>query len=205
MKIPPPEKTPAHVLFRNLLELPRPKKLLKFRLQESPKTKLYVKALAAHEMPIDDPTEFDAQVIVKCLVLENNKPAFSSAEGLLSCLDRREVKIISKECLEALLDIGPIFIYCDFEAWMTKLEEGAKHPINYTAMNALGGCYDLVTLPDKAIFIEHPEQYFGVPKNQLLDCHWFAYWAARKVQTANIFKRPDEKEVLSAINQGNRQ
>lgn len=204
MQIKPPDNVAAHLLFRSLLELPRPRRLLKFRLSNAPKTKLYVRALAAHELPIEEAGNFETKLVISCLTLENGKPAFSSADALSDCLSARELKALSRDCLTALLDIGPIFIYCDYAAWMQKLEEGASHPSNYVVTHALGSSFDMVVLPDKTVIIDHPDQYFGVPKNQLLDCHWFAYWAARKVYKSSIFKEQSAEEILGAVNKGHK-
>lgn len=179
-----------------LLETPRPKRLLKFRLAGAPSFKLYVRALSSHQLA-DAPGDFIPYLLQQAVVLQNGSLAFSSPEKLSEILSVVEFKNFSTEVLNALSEISPMFNYCEAKEWNEKLEEGARHGSNFALTNSLGMCFNLMVLPDRIITQDHPEWFFNIPRNDLLDCHWMAYWSARKVYRESVLDGSEKDKIDS--------
>jgi hypothetical protein len=198
MKIQPPA-IPDDKLFRLLLTTPRPKQPLKFRIGES---RLYLQAISSAEIADIESknTEYEADIISKCLLLSSGKKAFSSGLSIMNLLRASEFKQLNDEVFEILGRINPMIITCDYKAWMAKLESGAKHPSNYITCRALGGSVSFTLAPNKTIIHDHPEQYFNIPKKELLDGHWMAYLAARRIYLDDVFKESSDEESFINAN-----
>ncbi len=107
----------------------------------------------------------------------NGERMFPSADYVLDLPDH-ELSPLSKQVNDALRVCSPQLGRCDYDVWADALLEGARDPSNTMAVRSLGGCIsnDYGGRTDERI-----QDYYGVPKCQLLDGHWFVYWAARKV------------------------
>lgn len=196
MKTQPPD-TSDDKLFRSLLATPRPKRLLNFKLEN---IRLYVQGLAFSEIADIDSSgnEYIADIASACLVLENGKRAFSSGNSMATILSWSEFRKLTDETYRTLIEISPMLHSCDYAAWKAKLESGAAHPSNFIITNALGNCLSFTVLPTKVITHDHPEHYFNIPKKELLDCHWMAYWAARSIFKNNVFNENNEEAFVNA-------
>lgn len=197
MRLQPPD-IKSDRLFRLLLETPRPKQALEFKITGVSNT-LYVQALSSHEVADLSNDNLSAQILTKCLVLKSGKPAFSSAEKLGSVLSMAEFKELNREVSQVMSTISPMLGYCDQAAWNQKLEEGAKHPSNFSLVYSLGMCFDFIVLPDKIISKDHPETFFGIPRKELLDCHWMAYWSARKIYKEMVLGEGNEQQTVEDL------
>lgn len=188
---------PSEVLFRQLLATPRPKQALRFHLSAAPEVELIVQAVSSHELADGPSKNILAHMLSKCVVLKSGRPAFSSADRLVNLLSMSEFKQLSQEAFEVLSRISPMVSYVDCKEWSAKLEEGARHSTNFMLTHSLGMCFDLIVMPDRVITQDYPERFFAVPRNQLLDCHWLAYWAARKVYKETALDHDSEKRFVA--------
>lgn len=180
-----PPKISDDALLRKLIQLPRPTKTIAFRLQQAKEIPLKVKAISSLELmelqnkAKETKSSLDTQLLISTLTLLNGKPAFSSMEKIKSIITMTEYETLLRQVSEALDEISPTFITADYDEWIAKLKRGADHPSNWMLTHSLGGCFVPHVLGDKVLTLDHPEHFFGVPKNQLLDGHWMAYIAAR--------------------------
>lgn len=197
MKIKTPDVA-SDVLFRTLLATPRPKQALQFRLSGLPNVDLFVQAVGSHEIAYSG-SNLIAYVLSKCLVLRNGRPAFSSPGKINELLSISEFRRLSQEALDVLAQISPMFSFVDYKEWNAKLDEGARHSSNFLLTHSLGMCFTLAVLPDKIVTQDHPELYFAIPRNQLLDCHWMAYWAARKVYKELVLGAGSDKDTIEDL------
>lgn len=182
-----PPNIPDDKLFRMMLVTPRPKKLLKFSIMDIP---LYVQAITSSEVfDINSKDlEFTADYINQALRLKDGSRVFSSGSKIINTLTSSEFQSLSSEVYEVLSEISPLFHLCDYEAWRKKLTSGANHNSNYMIRLSLGSCVSFTLTSDRIINHDHPERYFNIPRNELLDCHWMAYFAARDIYIKNAFK-----------------
>jgi hypothetical protein len=164
----PPKDVPSEVLFRTLLGLPRPSVDISYRLPAAPDVALRVQALTAPEADAGPP-EF-----VSAALLVGRQRAFRSAAEASRSLSRPELDALTDAVVHALARCSPIDGWADWREWDPVLLDGARHVANQRVAYALGSQFDVagtLTLP-------RPERYFGVPGNELVDAHWFAYRAA---------------------------
>ncbi len=180
-----PPKIAPEILFRTLLELPRPIKKISFRLNQAKEVPLLVKAFSSEELANTitlcerEKINLDSQILVSNLILINNKPAFSSVDKLKNIITMTEYDTLLRQVSQVLDEISPTFSTSDQDAWMSLLKKGANHPSNSLLVHSLGSCYTPHVIGEKLLILDKPQEYFGVPKNQLLDGHWMAYIAAR--------------------------
>ena len=101
--------------------------------------------------------------------------------SLLRNLYEHEVDSLAENVSDALSIVSPTYAVCDVEKWIGYLKEGAKRPENWADMLSLSGCCSISFGFGKGmIHARHdPETFFGMPRRELLDCHWIAYHAAR--------------------------
>ena len=202
MKTKAPTNIPPELLFRELLETPRPIRKLNFQLMD---LDLYVQSLSSselHDCHLLSNENTNSAIISKCLVLKNRKKAFSSYQSVKK-ISKTEYDKLKEEVFNHLLEISPIYNFIDLADWYNKLKEGAKHTSNYTIVQGLGSACDLISLPDRVIFKDKPEEWFDIPRKELIDCHWIAYQAARKVYKDTIFKpeatKVEDKEFSKSL------
>lgn len=177
MKIKPPSNIEPDVLFRKLLQTPRPMEKIDFTFSHAKDLSLYVKALTSNDF---FECKRNEQIIQKCLYLSNNKPAFIDTNNL-EFLTYREYQLLFNQIIEKLFSISPFFVIIDYDAWMDILIKGANHNLNYFTVHSLGQCFQYTNLATTLIIQDFPERYFSIPRNELLDGHWMAYLAAKKV------------------------
>lgn len=182
-----PPNIPDDKLFRMMLVTPRPKKLLKCNIMNIP---LYAQAISSNEIvDINSKNiEFTADYISSSLRLQDGSKAFSNGSSIINLLTVSEFNSLSAEVYDVLAEISPLFHLCDYDAWRKKLSAGANHNSNYMIRLSLGSCVSFTLASDRTINHDHPERYFNIPRNELLDCHWMAYFAARDIYIKNAFK-----------------
>jgi hypothetical protein len=115
------------------------------------------------------------EVIARAL-LADGRTAFSSAEEV-GLLDQAEFDALWSETLTALVAISPSYARSDVAAWRATLEEGAKHRSNLHDALVLGASADF----GWGTTVYRPDRYWGLATCDLLDGHWMAFAAARKV------------------------
>ena len=199
MKNKAPKNIAPEILFRQLLETPRPKRKLNIQLFD---LDLFVYAMSSHELHechLLDVENINAAIISKCVYLKNDR-AFKSFETVKR-LSKPEYESLKNQVFDTLVEISPIFNLIDIPDWLKYLEKGATHPSNYVITQCLGSSCDLVSLPDRVLFKDKPEEWFGIPKKDLLDCHLLAYQVARKIYKDSLFKEKEteEKEFESSV------
>jgi hypothetical protein len=187
---PPPEAevSPAR-LFRSLLH-PLPAVPLSFRFAGVGSHTLYACALSAAEANealdaaegLEEPMRSETITLglVARSLRADGKRVFQSATSV-AVLPDIEVSALTNEVVGALKRISPLHNWCDEGAWREVLKKGARHHSNRTAVLGLGAAHELDAGPTMARFRPRPDLYFGRPLGELLDCHWFAYYAARAV------------------------
>lgn len=176
MRIRPPKNLLPEELFQLLLETPRPKKDITFRLAAAPQLQLSVQALSSLELQT---CKHNDQLILKTLMLEN-QVAFSSIKNL-EFLTYREYQLLYREIIATLEIISPTFLNCEVSSWIDILTQGAQSYLNFLPMHSLGQCFQYSAIGSVLLCQDFPERYFNLPRNQLLDGHWLAYLAAKKV------------------------
>jgi hypothetical protein len=127
-----------------------------------------------------DRTDAEFALLASVVVDGNSCPAFAPSSVLRS-LYEHEVDGLAEAVSDALAIISPTYAVCDVEKWISYLKEGAKRPENWCDMLSLSGCCSISFGFGKGmVHARHdPETFFGVPRRDLLDCHWIAYHAAR--------------------------
>lgn len=179
----PPTDIAPEVLFRQLLVIPRPIKEINFRFNQLPGKKIFVEALSSAELDslIKTSTNFQLELMVKCLKLSNGNSVFSCADNIEKILLLQEFNKLQREINQALLEISPTFLNSDYSAWTEKLMIGAQHPSNFFDSHSLGSAISYSNLGNNILQQDHPEIYFGVARNKLIDAHWFVFNAAKKI------------------------
>jgi hypothetical protein len=133
-----------------------------------PEVDLFVRALGSAEIEADDLT-------AHAVVDRRGKKLFS--KELLDRLNPRELKLIRSGVERVLFTEFPCLGLTDLRPWRRVLSEGARHVENQVVTYALGNSVDHGF---GGAVSERPDRYFGVPLIQLIDCHWMAFWEARK-------------------------
>lgn len=125
-------------------------------------------------------TDAEFALLASVVVDGNCRPAFDPP-ALLRSLYEHEVDRLAEAVSDALTTVSPTYAVCDVEKWIGYLKEGAKQPENWCDMLSLAGCCSISFGFGKGmVHARHdPETFFGVPRRDLLDCHWIAYHAAR--------------------------
>ncbi len=120
-------------------------------------------------------------VLLSSVVVDADRWRAFDPPSLLRNLYEHEVDSLAEAVGDAISIVSPTYAVCDVEKWIGYLKEGAKHPANWCDMLSLSGCCSISFGFGKGmIHARHdPETFFGVPRRDLLDCHWIAYHAAR--------------------------
>jgi hypothetical protein len=123
-------------------------------------------------------------LLLKVVVDADCRSAFASA-SLLEDLYDHEVDRLIESAYAGLSVVSPTFASCDVGPWLEFLKEGSLAPENWSDMLSLAGCHSISFGMGKgAIHVRHePEAFFGFPRRDLLDCHWFAYRAALRAHS----------------------
>lgn len=128
-----------------------------------------------------------AGVIAQSLITANGKPVFGSIESVLDSISMDEIALLDDAVTNALSIVSPIVGLSEYGAWHTALCDGAKDPSNVWAAHAIGDAYILVDGPHiNPRIIDRPEDYWGISRRELIDCHWLAYRAARAVKEQGL-------------------
>lgn len=190
---------PPEELFRILIQTPRPIRKMKFELLNY---QLYVQAISSVEIS-DNKSDFENNIILKSVVFKDYSPVFSSINSIKNLMEP-EYNKLKDETFFILSEISPILHLIDAKDWYPKLEAGARHPSNYLIMRMLGNSYQTIQMADKIVTKDTPEEYFNIPKKELIDCHLMAYWAAKKVYQEPILKdnsTTNEADFINALKQ----
>ena len=115
----------------------------------------------------------------------NGSRVFRSSEDV-TYLPDSEIEALVASVTKALATIGPLYAFCDWEAWHRVLEEGARDPSNSTAARLLGSAYDVGGGIAKPRLIDRPDRYWHLPTAELLDGHLMIYRAARKIHEEHM-------------------
>lgn len=201
----PPQEVPKHILFRSLLERPRPRWPLKFRVPCAPDIQLYAvalrgiehaEALEANEGAEEAQGQADGEQLtvtaiaadlVARAVHTRRGRAFSGAAEVLM-LRGDEVAVLGLDVLNALHRISPTYQQSNVDAWRMALKEGAQHPSNFHEALTMYRSCDRVGM--NGVAYERPDRYFGMPMCEMTDGHLMAYSAAVELVN-NMVKSPD--------------
>lgn len=123
-------------------------------------------------------------LLMRIVVDADSLPAFDSPSLLLDLYDY-EVDRLMASAYAGLSVVSPTYAACDVGAWLEWLKEGSLAPENWNDMLSLSGCHSISFGMGKgAIHVRHePEAFFGFPRREMLDCHWFAYRAALRAHS----------------------
>ena len=182
----PPEGIPKHKLFRTLLQRPRPKWPLEFRVKGVEHIPLHVVGMRSieaadlheglSEIEIREIRGYEsaARVIALCAHTRKGR-AFTSAEEVMM-LSSLEVNELGWEITRALQYCSPTFRRSDTKAWSLALREGAEHMSNfYESLTMYRSC-DRVGMD--GVISERPDRYFGIPMCELTDGQLMVFSAA---------------------------
>jgi len=145
----PPNNIPPEILFRQMLEVPRPKRKLQFKFDETD-VDLYVQSISSEEYHnccysnLNNTIDFD--IISKCLIFKNGEKVFESSNDIKSNILETEFKKLKEEFYPIISEISPVYYFTNSVKWNEKLIEGARHFSNYIAMQALGSCFQLTII-----------------------------------------------------------
>lgn len=125
-------------------------------------------------------SRFQCEFIAAALCDDIGTPSFSSGAQVANLLTPGDAVALGDAVFAAQQRLFPAYIWSDAAAWSRALREGCVDIGNQCDATALGGCTGVSFGFGKNLIhvTEEPERWFGVPQNQLLDCHWFAYRAA---------------------------
>lgn len=182
-----------HTIFRSLLQTPRPIKPLSTQLMGF---SLQVQAISFADIADAFGTDQIDYHAIQQSVLIKGKPAFSTVEAVKR-LSPTEFRKLRAEVLSTLEQISPMIHVSDPAKWNKILEAGARHSSNFIITQSLGSCFDVIALPTRIITKDRPEDYFGIPRKDLLDCHWMAYWCAKRVYQEQLFQDKTEEQVIN--------
>lgn len=129
-------------------------------------------------------TDAEHALLIRIVVDADSRPAFDSP-SLLESLYDHEVDRLVESAYAGLSVVSPTYAACDVGAWLEWLKEGSLAPENWNEMLSLSGCHSISFGMGKgAIHVRHePEAFFGFPRREMLDCHWFAYRAALRAHS----------------------
>jgi hypothetical protein len=132
----------------------------------------------------DERTRAEHALLAKVVVDANCCPVFGSVDDF-GQLYEYEVDRLTKVADDALQIVSPTFAGSDLSKWIKYLAQGANAPENWSDMLSLSNCHDVSFGFGKgAVHVrDEPEAFFGFPRRELLDCHWFAYHAAVKARS----------------------
>lgn len=125
-------------------------------------------------------TDAEFALLARVVVDADCRSVFDPPSLLRSLYDH-EVDRLSEAVSDALSIVSPTYAVCDVEKWIGYLKKGAMQPENWCDMLSLSGCCSISFGFGKGmVHARHdPETFFGMPRRELLDCHWIAYHAAR--------------------------
>ena len=175
----PPRDVAPGLLFRRLLETPRPVIGVDHRIDGFEDVPLSVVGISSRELAdLTDGAGRHVPPRLLSFVLRAGKEALSGADLLM--LPASSYDALGAACMAAL-GLCPLYVLSDVDAWTDVLREGAKSPSVFADAIALGGSIDVA--PTGHV-IDRPDRFFGVPFSQLLDGHWMAFRAAGKIVRA---------------------
>jgi hypothetical protein len=128
-------------------------------------------------------TQAENAFLARVVVDADCQPVFASADDFGE-LYEYELDGLAEDVSNALA-VGPTYAGSDFTKWMKYLSIGATEPENWTDMLSLGNCQDVsFGMGRGSVHVrDEPEAFFGIPRRDLMDCHWFAYRAAVRART----------------------
>jgi hypothetical protein len=131
-----------------------------------------------------DRSNAEHALLARVVALADCRPAFDSP-SLLNSLYDYEVDRLIESAYRGLSVVSPTYAACDVGVWIEWLKDGCMAPENWADMLSLSGCHSISFGMGKgAIHVRHePEAFFGFPRREMLDCHWFAYRAALKAHS----------------------
>lgn len=190
--IPPPdpkEISPSD-LWRAFL-VPRPRREFTIELSGVGRVRLFVRAIGSAEwvrlhlalvraLEAND-GRGEAAYLSALVEDDDGSPALSPSD-VLSLYEAEQSRLFV-ETSKSLRTISPTYAAADIKAWLDRLKEGAHTLENLCDAISFGGCVDVSFGMGKgAVHVrEDPETFLGIPRRELLDCHWLAYHAARRV------------------------
>lgn len=190
MKPKPPFHVTPDVLFRRMLELPRPSKAIAYRIRGAEHIPLTVRSLTWHD-------EQDGTMLsyIRAALWTPDGQAFSSVAEV-GAMAESEVQDLANAVAEALTEVSPSYQRQDWPAWVEQLKLGAADWRNLTVTIALADCADegySTTRP-------HPERYWGVRPCDLTDGQRMAAHAALVV----VNRMRDEQREATKPSPGRR-
>lgn len=191
MIIPPPdpkEISPSD-LWRAFLA-PRPRREFHVELSGVGRVRLFARAIGSAEWmsrhsALARALETDAgraeANFLAGLVLDEGGRALD-ADDVLALYEHEQASVFAGT-IRALRIISPTYAAADIKAWLDRLKEGARSLENLCDALSFGGCCNVSWgFGRGAVHVrDEPEAFLGIPRRDLLDCHWLAYHAARAV------------------------
>lgn len=190
MLLAPPKDVPAAETWRALLA-PRPAWPVRFSFEGVEEHALRARALSSAEWVrlhraiavAGDRGAARAEADLLASVLEDGNGArvFGTPEDVLDLHPWETIGLVDAT-YRALEVVSPTMAGANMKAWITYLRDGAMARENLQDAISLGGCHSISWGFGKgAVHVrDEPEQWFGIPRRDLLDAHWFAYYAAVK-------------------------
>lgn len=173
----PPKSIDAAALFRKLLE-PRPSIEIAFRFSSAPDVQLECRAVNGSVWAEASRTNSSALIVAESVYTTTGERVFAR-ESEVGCLTQAEFNGLLGDTLAALDTVGPSLRRIDVRAWETTMAEGARAcPFE---SETLAMCVDIAIGFSGHAMVPRPDRYWGLPFSQLLDGHWLAFWASRKL------------------------
>lgn len=188
---PDPKILPPAEAFAAFLS-PRPRRSFVVEFSDVGRVELFVPALSSRRWveihrkfgttAKTDAARAEAEYLA-AVVEDKNGARALSPDDVLGLYDH-EAALLLSEASRALALISPTDAAADHRRWGDYLREGAAAPENLADAFSLGGCYDVSWGYGKgAVHVrDNLEHFFGIPRRDLLDCHWMVYRAARRLR-----------------------
>lgn len=177
----PPVGVAPEVLFRRLLEFPRPSAPVDVKFHGF-EHKLTATALSAIEVSKAEEAKGEAALaeIIARSLRADGLLVFDAADDLLD-LREAEYNALVEKFFEAFCGICPLRGRCDYGEWTDVLIKGANHVSNVTPTKLLGACYEAANVGKHIRILDRPEAYWGCAPAELLDGHLLCHSVARKI------------------------
>lgn len=191
MILPPdPKEISPSDLWRAFL-VPRPRREFTIELSGVGRVRLFVRAIGSaewvrlHRALVESFEKKNARGEAEYLaaLVEDDDGARALSPSDVLSLYEAEQALLFVEASRALRAISPTYASADIGAWLARLKEGAHALENLCDAISFGGCVDVsFGVGRGAVHVrEEPETFINIPRRELLDCHWLAYHAARRV------------------------
>lgn len=181
--IEPPDDVSDGILFRILLQTPRPIRKISYRIPKLEHIELFVRGLRgieeaaavdlAEESHIDEARMSlgTSALIATSLCDSSGGLCFSSNRGPMLALSEDEFRDLLIVVTEALRIVSPTYHRINFNSWSLKLRNGAKSPPNQKEAVKMSYCVDYGIKG----MLYRPDRYFGMPMKDITDGQMIAY------------------------------